>query len=318
MISAGVKTYLSGAHSGALLISGSWGSGKSFFVKHQLAKEIKTIPFRARPNEVLSPSQKVVDIVQKFSEYGGDNYYPIIVSVFGVTSIKDIEKKISDKWFETLSNGSIDRLREFITGTTRFFDRFKKVKEWFDFSGLFELRVSIGTLPKNTVIIFDDLERFTDKIEEKELLGFINELSENRGLKVILVANEQYLNDPQGKLLTYKEKVVEKTLLFEPATLDVARSMINAFNDDVFQQFFERDVIKESVDSNSRFAVRNKNYRAALQNLRTLKFAVNHFYPVFKDILRYVQENNLAAEQFSEIVEYCWFSILAISIELKR
>lgn len=43
MIKTGVKTYLSICHSGTLMISGEWGSGKSYFVKHELLPYISTI-----------------------------------------------------------------------------------------------------------------------------------------------------------------------------------------------------------------------------------------------------------------------------------
>ena len=54
MIKTGVKTYLSISHSGSLMISGEWGCGKSYFVKHELLPYISTIEWSAKEDESSS------------------------------------------------------------------------------------------------------------------------------------------------------------------------------------------------------------------------------------------------------------------------
>lgn len=45
MVTEGVISYLTRSHVGVLMISGSWGSGKSYFVKNQLLKSIKGVDY---------------------------------------------------------------------------------------------------------------------------------------------------------------------------------------------------------------------------------------------------------------------------------
>ena len=53
---------------------------------------------------------------------------------------------------------------------------------------------SINFIPtENTVIILDDVERVIDTIDVHTLLGVINDLVEQRGYKVIVIANNSYM-----------------------------------------------------------------------------------------------------------------------------
>lgn len=61
---------------------------------------------------------------------------------------------------------------------------------------------------KNTLFIFDDLERISGVADIREILGFINELRENERFNIIIIANEEELNRIHNtKYLYYKEKM---------------------------------------------------------------------------------------------------------------
>ncbi|MBD5398793.1 hypothetical protein HDR60_04805 [bacterium] len=76
-------------------------------------------------------------------------------------------------------------------------------------SGLSLNKVNVNNLfeSKNTLFIFDDLERISDTTDIREILGFINELRENEGFNIIIIANEEELNRNYNKYTYYKEKM---------------------------------------------------------------------------------------------------------------
>lgn len=316
MITVGVKNFLDGEHSGALLISGVWGSGKSYFVKNTLLDIIRETDYIPQ-KEILSAPERIFELIQKSTGTQEDKYFPVMVSVFGLETLSDIEKAIVSKWLELVSKGISTKIKELRKWIKGLIDKSEKLKSWFDFTSLLDYRIGISSITKNSVIIIDDLERFNDSISENELLGFINNLIENLGLKVILIANDEYLTNNRKKLLTFKEKVVEKTLMFYPDTINVSNSFISKFKNPGFSRFMECRDIVESLNCNSVFAIRNKSYREQLSNLRTIKFAINHFYRVFLILSDETKVASIADVLRDEILTFCWFTILAIAIELK-
>lgn len=180
----------------------------------------------------------------------------------------------------------------------------------------------MDVLPKQVIIVLDDLERFDDKITETEILGFINNLSENIGLKVIVIANEEYLNSNKRKFGAFKEKVVEKTLYYSPNIPTIAKEMIASFKDTEFKEFIDSSsLISSSFDLEGSVSpkdkTRVKQYLDSLSNLRTLKFAINHFNRIFTLVKEYAVSQEKPVADFKEELEHFWFSILAISIEMK-
>lgn len=98
----------------------------------------------------------------------------------------------------------------------------------------------------------DDLERAVEKFDINDLLGVINDLVENQHLKVIVIANKEYIDERQNvekeKHEIFYEKVIEKTLHFEPCILDVFKALINAHGDDKFKTFMLQDTIVNSIN----------------------------------------------------------------------
>lgn len=70
---------------------------------------------------------------------------------------------------------------------------------------------------KNYLVCFDDLERKGDKLELKEIMGLVDELSQQRSCKVLIIFNEDALskNDSQ-QYGENREKVVDAEFLYEP------------------------------------------------------------------------------------------------------
>ena len=78
-----VKDYLTKENNNALLITGEWGVGKTYFFENTLSKKIEEISIKEDENI---------------------KYTPIRISLFGVTSINDIEKRIILEIYPLLKN----------------------------------------------------------------------------------------------------------------------------------------------------------------------------------------------------------------------
>lgn len=319
MITQGVISYLKRSHVGALMISGSWGSGKSYFVKNQLIDAIKNVEYNNRDVfDTKFVSEKIRQILNEANNDGVSYYSPIMISVFGKNSIAEIEKAIVTEWLDSISNGLATKFGKLKGFIKKFSDKSEKLKEWFDISSLLDYTPGIEALTLNTVIILDDLERFSESIKESEILGFINNLSENIGFKVIVIANEEYLKDGHKEHLVFKEKVVEKTLMYRPDSLVIIKNIIEGLKDASFTTYMSSSLILDSMNVSSAFSLKNENYNKSITNLRTLKFAIHHFYLIYKDFNIYCKKNNTTISEYQEMLIHFWFTVLALSIELKN
>ena len=87
-----IKEYINNAnHNGALLITGQWGSGKSYFIK-QLAEKI---------NEQ-------------------EKYLVIIVSLFGATSSEKIKLSIKEQLLKNLFDNDDSKVFDFLVKGSKF------------------------------------------------------------------------------------------------------------------------------------------------------------------------------------------------------
>lgn len=75
---------------------------------------------------------------------------------------------------------------------------------------------------KDKLLIVDDLERHDSSFEVTEILGYINNLCENDGVKVLLVGDENSLfglNDGEKVADTNKYKLIKEKLSVIPCYL---------------------------------------------------------------------------------------------------
>ncbi len=147
----------------ATLLNGSWGSGKTYFVKNFI-KEMEN----------------------KYKENKEKYRNPIYLSLYGINSISEIKSKLSLSLFK---NEKIKKAIPFVDVCleiggdivqkyTSVDDADKKVTKL------------LGSFQKldNLVIFFDDLERCNMNINT--ILGYINELVEHNDVKVVIIADE--------------------------------------------------------------------------------------------------------------------------------
>lgn len=165
----------------AVLLTGEWGSGKTFFIKNFL--------------ESKKDDKKIINI-----------------SLFGLTKLEEINEQIFQQLHPILSHKYMSIASKFIKGAV-------KLGTSIDLNGDGKGEVSINMNPldlfssdnnagKNEYIfVFDDLER--TKIHISEVLGYINTLVEKDGIKVIVLADETKIDAEKYK--NFKEKVIGKT-----------------------------------------------------------------------------------------------------------
>ncbi len=165
----------------ALLISGKWGTGKTFFINNYLEKE------------------------------SHENIKFIKISLFGIKSVDEIHKQII---FQLIGAEEGSLKNDMIKIGASILDSFgKKINLGIhDIPTEQVLKTLTKKLNKEIIFIFDDLERITLNIPE--ILGYINILVERLHLKTILLANEQEL-DKKDQYKDFKEKIIGKTFLLK-------------------------------------------------------------------------------------------------------
>ena len=255
-------------NNGALLLTGKWGCGKTFLVNQ---------------------------VINKLNQ--GNDFIAVSISLFGIDSIELLHNEIKNKVFfrrgfeetQKKSKNIFSRIRNFSVNATDIlgesFSIAKSINKaltirWQDY---FNVGQYICCYRKNTkmtdhttnkkccnkkekivikkrlVLFFDDFER--SKLDRIELMGVINEYSENRKVKVIIIADEEKIarkktdenniesnrendnvNDNDTSIINYenyfnysefKEKLISRTLKIEPDYTAVIDSIINSYDETV-------------------------------------------------------------------------------------
>ena len=291
----GIFNYLNMKTSGALLVTGDWGCGKTYFFKNYLFKDIKTNTY----------------------------FTPIMVSLFGIKELKELPERVLYAYLDTVDKNetSFGKLTQFAKNIA---EALPKVSEYIDINTLLGSGDGLyRIIPNKVLICFDDIERAIEVIDINEMLGVINELVENKGYKVVVVANESFITEKErnkdgkkGKQLIFKEKVIEKTLVYVPNIITVFKEIALSYNNPDFLDFMSDTYIVKSISPTDESLINFPKLKKQLSNIRTLKFAIEHFYAIF---LLY-NTNGKSYKEDSIIkrkLRNYWTFILAVSIEYK-
>ena len=273
----------------AIMLTGEWGSGKSYYVKNTL---------------------------KPFLEKKGHKC--VIVSLYGLSDISEISKAI---YFE---------LRSF---------KFKKKHEVLTTAGVaaslvpktifnamtshigYDIgRTSDRQLQKvyksidlnDKLIVLEDIER--TKIDIIELLGYVNNMCENDGVKVLLVTNEsEFLTtyekkDDKGKTTRFytddalaykriKEKTIGDTIYFFCDYENTIQQIIEPFG--VYLQKYRTP---ECVDD-----IRYIFYQTTSQNLRAFIYCCQKV----KEIMLFIEDNSISVKD--EIQSILFYGCVAFT-----
>lgn len=190
-----------------LALKGSWGVGKTHLVKSILSKENK------------------------------DYHY---ASVFGVSTVEELRIQLWSN-LKVLNDGQIRKNNKFYPGQIRRFFLRKDGSE--DLEKMIEAIPVIGSVGgaltssalrlashviinnalKGKLICIDDLERKSRKLPLDELLGFIENLAEELGCKVVILLNEERIlefDEDRDNLKSYREKVIDFEIELSPTVFE--------------------------------------------------------------------------------------------------
>ena len=274
------KVYLSKDTNHAVLVRGKWGVGKTYFIKEVLKKEIVKI-------DVLNDASKKYKLVH--------------VSLFGIKSIEEIQKEVLLTLNPFLKNSKIKLSIGIAKALGRGLMSFGQLGNIDDY--ISDIKPDNGDLLEvnELVICFDDLDRKDEGLSIEELIGYVNNLVENNGAKVILIANEDKIESEVYK--DYKEKVIGLSVDFLPNIRATIESIIEKRYGDAFKDYAifltkRIDVIVELTEKNE-------------SNLRSLIFGLDSFHDIYsrisKDVLVNPDKKNL-------IDEKKWESIIRFSL----
>jgi hypothetical protein len=172
----------------ALLITGKWGSGKTFLLK--------------------AVEETLIE-----RHLSGDRNKPIYVTLYGVRNSEEIGEQLFQQSHPLLGSKGARIVGAILKGLV-------KTSVKIDLAEINKGSVSLGSqLPdlkvselidsaSQRIIIFDDFERA--KMPASEILGYINPLVEHDGCKVLILGNESEIKDEA--YVIWKEKTVGQTL----------------------------------------------------------------------------------------------------------
>lgn len=261
----------------ALLLTGQWGCGKTYFLK-DFANTLKP----KKQNEK-----------QKSDANDNNEYIVGIVSLFGINSVETLHNAVYEEYkrvgfsnFNKFCRGALKKISETVKVGTQIagtvcpeanilgninatlsldFKDIIKVEKYYD-----------KAHRKQFVLIFDDLERC--KINMIDLLGAINYYVETKDIKTIIVADESHIKEekdtttdktPYGE---FKEKLIERTLEFQPQYEEIIDCIIKSFSSGV--DYFK--FLDENSDT-----IKKIFFEEGSNNLRSIKTILNTFSRIF-------------------------------------
>ncbi len=149
-----------------VLLDGAWGSGKTYFINHQLISKIR---------EVFSPN------IYFFSLYGISSIDDFRDKIISLSMTEQEEASVFAKYFSKVIDGAAVNMGERGVGAV-----INGV------AGAYKYKL-YGELD-DCVLILDDLERVVDDKIIKNILGECLSLAESKNIKVLVVANESKLS----------------------------------------------------------------------------------------------------------------------------
>ena len=230
-----------------IMLSGKWGSGKTFFWKNKIIEE-------------LNKDKKI------------PNHY---ISLYGKKSIEEIENEIFFKIFESvdsfesrekavkLSKNVVNLLSSF-SSAVNFFGVNLDISKVSDkpFDKLEEilknnkLQKTVEYLNSGAIICFDDFERKSKDIDLNDLFGFITQLTLNFSCKVVIILNDDAFEESDKTIFSnVKEKSVSKYLKYEPTIKELfeiifgneSYKKLDEYKELILQTIQEADILNARI-----------------------------------------------------------------------
>ncbi len=274
----------------AVIISGDYGIGKTFYFKNKLFPLVRNINVPNSENE--------------------EKYRPILISLFGIKSVEEIQKQIFLELFPLLKNKGVKIASDIGKSLLKVFSGVDIEQYVNDADTSTSDIINYNKL----LLCFDDIDRKSDDLQIKELFGFINNLVENSNTKVIIIANEDVLrkeesNNDDDTYSVIREKVIGISIKFNTDVVSIYDQIINSKYKDSLPVYF--NYLKEYNQSIiARIEQNNKN-------IRNLVFFLEHYKIIFNSLDEYLKTDDNLKPFRKEIFELVLNFTLPISIEYK-
>lgn len=264
-----VDYYLKNDSNYAIMITGGWGIGKTFYLKKTLAKQITSTPtFRN----------------------AAKNYKSIVISLFGLSTIEEIQTEIFLSIYPLLKNKAVKLGASIGKSLVKGVLKLKGLDEYGDILSETETNRNDWINFNEIVLCFDDFERLSNNLSIEELVGFINSLVENESIKVIILANEDKISKENYHAL--KEKVVGNSIEFIQDLNSVYDGLIN----DKFSSFPE---YLKFLEFHKLFIL--DIFKRGSINLRILGFIFDYFHTIFSSYLTTLSKNDVLKQYDEEV-----------------
>jgi len=274
----------------ALMLAGSWGTGKTFYLKNTYFPYVKKTGFD-----------------------------PILISLFGVSSIEDIKDRILIELYPILDNRYLKTGGSVLKAFAKSADLSSMMGKGF-FNTIYENTNDLASDIKKQIrdnldlsklfICFDDVERMSEEmLSGNKLLGYINTLTETHNVKVLLIANEDKIKDKNFQII--KEKTISSTIHFSQPTAKIFEAILAEYNNKPKHYLQHINTHYLTIEA----FLSQKNTEQI--NFRTLRYFLSYYYDIAQFI--FSGTGNVELENYrQEILDYLLRFSLCICIEYKK
>lgn len=283
----------------AVLLTGKWGIGKTFFITRYMEKispkqQDESDTKNKKSGKMSTITKRVSKIFSKQKDKSEKIPKIIKISLNGVQTKDEIDDMIIKEFHPSMKK-KIPKL------TGKILSSFLKWKG-VDFDNL-KTDDLFNIYHPESVYIFDDLERCYMPMEAS--LGYINSFVENNNCKVIIIGNEEEIvlhADKQEKspYKSIKEKVIGKTLRMMPETENALTYFLEQIQNKDGREFLKshRDLIIQIYQTSK------------LDNLRIFQQSLNDFERLYA----YLEDRHKKHEIFMKDLVMLFF---VLSFEIK-
>ena len=306
----------------AIMINGEWGSGKTYFWNHKIRNKIESL------------------------ELNGRRYTTIYMSLYGISNLEDISKKIFIETTQLMDKN----LKKYMNSKNQTTIP-EYAKTGLDMANFFGVTKNGDKLDYNEffstddkVLCFDDLERAN--VDVIDILGYINNFVEHDHIKTIIICNEKelstklkstnlemktfiatYLLDKEGDLSKPDKPMVEKIkdkieYVFDKAndyerikekligeTFEYAPKFNYIINGLLMRYESNPDLIRFLREHTS--LITSTFNKSGTRNLRILKHALNDFKKIYETVNKAYPNTNL------RVLQTMLIFTIAVSFEIK-
>lgn len=207
------------------------------------------------------------------------------VSLFGIDSLESLKYEIAVKTHE------VNQLEDRMQGAKSLFSKALDTVDLSSIQGK-GLSLNIGkslitsalsSLVSNTVICIDDVERISDSLSLKDVMGLVNDLKLEKNCQVIIILHEAKASE---QFQEYKEKVLDEVLILDD-NLDILETFItDELALDVMQLFYRTIKVKNLRFYNKVF----NNYQQIIENIDSLSKTSKEYILKNLLIIRWIDE----------------------------